>query len=406
MEGAEVEAYGDEEVAGLFWLPAELWAMVCGYLDTGDLARLSTTCWTLRSLALSRKSMRQALTFASSWPALVSLDLSAWDSFSDSLVKHLPETLESLTLSYTAITNRGTSYLSRLTALRELNLASTTRLGVEHLQWIPSSVEVLDLSSVSGPERQLRMPTTLTSLDLSNSYLYAFNVDFDVCLPRLETLRANRSEVIRGSAEHPPLMWSLPSGLKSLSFAHATISKEWDLLAFLPASITSLDFSFTRLSYEQALSVRTPASLWFETLPKRLPHLRLINLATSYASNEPQCLKVASGHKKSPEKLRQSSIVMQEHSVQVVCPAAYFYWQGTVPWVLPQGRFDTEARSREDQPVWQALIRRCAEQRELLSWQPLDPPHSSDEALEKEEEDDDDEGGGDDAQGSLLSVGL
>jgi hypothetical protein len=54
MEGAEVEAYGDEEVAGLFWLPAELWAMVCGYLDTGDLARLSTTCWTLRSLALSR----------------------------------------------------------------------------------------------------------------------------------------------------------------------------------------------------------------------------------------------------------------------------------------------------------------------------------------------------------------
>jgi hypothetical protein len=51
------------------------------------------------------------------------------------------------------------------------------------------------------------MPTTLRSLDLSNSYLYAFNVDFDVCLPRLETLRANRSEVIRGSAEHPPLMW-------------------------------------------------------------------------------------------------------------------------------------------------------------------------------------------------------
>jgi hypothetical protein len=53
MEGAAVEAYGDE-VAGLFWLPAELWAMVCGYLGTGDLARLSTTCWTLRSLALSR----------------------------------------------------------------------------------------------------------------------------------------------------------------------------------------------------------------------------------------------------------------------------------------------------------------------------------------------------------------
>ena len=53
MEGAEVEtAYGDE--VGLFWLPAELWAMVCGYLRTGDLARLSTTCWTLRSLALAR----------------------------------------------------------------------------------------------------------------------------------------------------------------------------------------------------------------------------------------------------------------------------------------------------------------------------------------------------------------
>jgi hypothetical protein len=80
------------------------------------------------------KSMRQALTFASSWPALVSLDLTAWDSFSDSvpellnwaaqdiaawiltlalsllqLVKHLPETLESLNVSYTGITNRGTS---------------------------------------------------------------------------------------------------------------------------------------------------------------------------------------------------------------------------------------------------------------------------------------------------------
>ncbi len=78
--------------------------------------------------------MRQALTFASSWPALVSLDLTAWDSFSDSvhellnwaaqdiaawiltlalsllqLVKHLPETLESLNVSYTAITNRGTA---------------------------------------------------------------------------------------------------------------------------------------------------------------------------------------------------------------------------------------------------------------------------------------------------------
>jgi hypothetical protein len=57
--------------------------------------------------------------------------------------------------------------------------------------------------------------------------------------------------------------------------------------------------------------------------------------------------------------------------------------------------------------VWQALIRRCAEQRELLSWQPLDPPHSSDEALEKEDDDDDDDDDeGDDAQGSLLSVGL
>jgi hypothetical protein len=50
---------------------------------------------------------------------------------------------------------------------------------------------------------------------------------------------------------------SLPSGLKSLSFAHATISKEWDLLAFLPASITSLDFSFTRLSYVRSAKTHT-----------------------------------------------------------------------------------------------------------------------------------------------------
>ncbi len=64
-EGGEVAAYhhdggnyddaeDEEEAAGLCWLPAELWAMVCEYLGTADLARLSTTCWTLRSLALSR----------------------------------------------------------------------------------------------------------------------------------------------------------------------------------------------------------------------------------------------------------------------------------------------------------------------------------------------------------------
>jgi hypothetical protein len=51
------------------------------------------------------------------------------------------------------------------------------------------------------------MPTTLTSLDLSNCYLYAFNVDFDVCLPRLETLRADGTEVIQGRARQPPLLW-------------------------------------------------------------------------------------------------------------------------------------------------------------------------------------------------------
>jgi hypothetical protein len=50
------------------------------------------------------------------------------------------------------------------------------------------------------------MPTTLTSLDLSDCYLYGFNVDFDVCLPRLETLRANGTEV-RGRAQKPPLLW-------------------------------------------------------------------------------------------------------------------------------------------------------------------------------------------------------
>lgn len=39
---------------GELWLPAELWAMVCQSLSTADLARLSSTCWTLRSHALSR----------------------------------------------------------------------------------------------------------------------------------------------------------------------------------------------------------------------------------------------------------------------------------------------------------------------------------------------------------------
>ena len=60
-EGGEVAAYhhdgdnyDDAEVAGLCWLPAELWAMVCEYLGTADLARLSTTCWTLRSHAFAR----------------------------------------------------------------------------------------------------------------------------------------------------------------------------------------------------------------------------------------------------------------------------------------------------------------------------------------------------------------
>jgi hypothetical protein len=48
------EDFDEEEVAGLYWLPAELWAMVCEYLGTGDLARLSTTCWTLRSHALAK----------------------------------------------------------------------------------------------------------------------------------------------------------------------------------------------------------------------------------------------------------------------------------------------------------------------------------------------------------------
>jgi hypothetical protein len=52
MEGVEVEAYGDD--VGLFWLPAELWAMLCGFLGTADLARLSSSCWTLRSLALAK----------------------------------------------------------------------------------------------------------------------------------------------------------------------------------------------------------------------------------------------------------------------------------------------------------------------------------------------------------------
>jgi hypothetical protein len=42
----------DEDMVG--WLPAEVWAMVCRYLATGDLARLSTTCWGLRSHALAR----------------------------------------------------------------------------------------------------------------------------------------------------------------------------------------------------------------------------------------------------------------------------------------------------------------------------------------------------------------
>ena len=41
----------DDEL--MCWLPAELWAMVCEYLGTADLARLSTTCWTLRSHAFA-----------------------------------------------------------------------------------------------------------------------------------------------------------------------------------------------------------------------------------------------------------------------------------------------------------------------------------------------------------------
>jgi hypothetical protein len=95
---------------------------------------------------------------------------------------------------------------------------------------------------------------------------------------------------------------------------------------------------------------------------------------------------------------------MQAHSVQVVCPPIYYSWvapvssvllQGSSPrapllpprhgpakqtqltWASGPGQFDTEARSREDVPEWQALVRRCAEQRELLSWQPVDPPHLS-----------------------------
>jgi hypothetical protein len=42
----------DDEL--MCWLPAELWAMVCEYLGTADLARLSTTCWTLRSHAFAK----------------------------------------------------------------------------------------------------------------------------------------------------------------------------------------------------------------------------------------------------------------------------------------------------------------------------------------------------------------
>jgi hypothetical protein len=168
-------------------------------------------------LVTGQKSMRQALTFASSWPALVSLDLSAWDSFSDSVrelpnraaqrsvnshthpvapaarealardagefdselyghhqsrylvsssllhssavaslcivlmnevivmcvvsclddskgLARLPVGLTRLDVGSTQVTGLGLRYLSRLTALRDLNLASTTRLGVEHLQ--------------------------------------------------------------------------------------------------------------------------------------------------------------------------------------------------------------------------------------------------------------------------------
>jgi hypothetical protein len=95
----------------------------------------------------------------------------------------LPTGLTHLDVSSTQVTGHGLRCLSRLTALRDLNLASTTGLSIERLQvtstsrlsprlytngvclppgrsqWIPSSVEVLDLSFVSGPETQLRTPS-------------------------------------------------------------------------------------------------------------------------------------------------------------------------------------------------------------------------------------------------------
>jgi hypothetical protein len=46
----------------------------------------------------------------------------------------LPVGLTRLDVGSTQVTGLGLRYLSRLTALRDLNLASTTRLGVEHLQ--------------------------------------------------------------------------------------------------------------------------------------------------------------------------------------------------------------------------------------------------------------------------------
>ena len=93
------------------------------------------------------------------------------------------------------------------------------------------------------------MPTTLESLDISHCILRAVPVDMDACLPRLQMLRADYAELDL-CAYHQyrhTAIWSLPSGLKSLSLASMPVSIPDRQLAFLPASITSLDISRTPL---------------------------------------------------------------------------------------------------------------------------------------------------------------
>lgn len=391
----------------------------------------------LESLALSAWDAFPDALVAHLPEALEGLDLS-YTSITNRGLGRLPVGLTRLDLSGTQVTGAGLRALSALSSLRDLKLAGIVGLSARHLQALPASVEVLDLSNCSGPfsEKELGtadchfggsncglsvprmmwppalrelkltgahlslallygMPTTLESLDISRCTMWPVPVDMDACLPRLQTLRADGAALHYRAyyAYSKTYVWNLPSGLKSLSLAnvpHLANPTDWQL-AFLPASITSLDLSLTDIIQGQYSGIRETAG-WFDNLPKRLPHLRLLNLTKLWGGANPQCLEV-----------------MQESNVRVIFHPPTYQLRPAPP---EPAQPAPDPVPREQDPKWVDFVKLCAEEQRRITWHDLpveDDDH--DDCDNKGDQgdaayDDEQDGNEDDEQGSLLFMGF